>query len=114
MRFVLSFFISSLLVINVYSENRGTDARPALSPGLEIKKIGDVNVVVPKGGEVRREGGVVTIESTAEYAAEGFIKVNERLSKIEDEQTAIRNEMDHLKEVVDKIMKGNSISEDIR
>lgn len=57
-----------------------------ISEGMELRKSGGVNVLMPKGAKINRVGNVNLIEGTDEYAAQGFAEVEKRLQKIESNQ----------------------------
>lgn len=92
------FVILSSLNARADDQNLG-DVR--IPPGMEAKRIGtgDNYVVIPKGGRIRVNGGVMTIESAEEYSARNFEDVDGRISKIEKEQDAIKKELKELKEL---------------
>ena len=76
-------------------------------PGMEIKKVGDVNVLIPKGSKLRHENDLLVIESTDEYAAPRFIEVDKRLDALEagqKELEAVDKRLDAL-EAVQKELK---------
>lgn len=65
--------------------------------GMELKKVGDANILIPKGGKIRKAGDQLIMESADEYAAREFFKIKERLGNIEKEQEDIRREIEELK-----------------
>jgi hypothetical protein len=51
--------------------------------GMEIIKIGDTSVVVPKGTRIRKEGDLNVVEDISEYASRRFVDVEDRFERIE-------------------------------
>jgi len=74
-------------------------------PGMEIKKVGNLKLVVPKGAKVEEAGGggLLMMESTSEYASRKFLEMEERFEKIEKYQEELKKEIEQLKEAVSKL-----------
>lgn len=86
---VVFYFFSSF-------EIRGQDDENA-SSGMEIRKIGNINVLVPKDSRLYQMGNVITIESPLEYSAREFEKLRQRMDKLEKENRLLRDELDQLR-----------------
>ncbi|MGE5197280.1 MAG: hypothetical protein ACM3IL_02115, partial [Deltaproteobacteria bacterium] len=61
-----------------------------LAPGMEIKKIGDVNLVVPVGTRVHQEGSLVVVEPLDEYTARKFIDIEKHFAALEARQQELK------------------------
>ena len=83
---------------------------------MEVIKEGSVNVVVPKGGRLRKQDSVMLIETADEYAARKFKDTDDRFKKLEKELEAQRRELENTgKELRDlKSVVINSSEEDGR
>ena len=81
--FLIVAYISTFFSIAVAEDSVGDVKIPE---GMEIRKSGNVNVLMPKGAKINRVGSVNLIENTDEYAAKGFADVDRRLQNIEDKQ----------------------------
>jgi ABC-type methionine transport system ATPase subunit len=77
-----------------------------IPPGMEVIKKGDVNVVVPKGGQLRKQGSVMLIETADEYAARKFMDTDDHFEKIEGELENTEKEIKGLKSAVKKSEEG--------
>lgn len=70
---------------------------------MDVVKEADVNVMVPKGGKLRKESSFLIKEDADEYASRKFINVEERFSQLEKEVASQKKEIKTLQETVDKI-----------
>ncbi|MFA5145999.1 MAG: hypothetical protein WC515_01260 [Candidatus Omnitrophota bacterium] len=102
MLFVLTGLIHAALIAGPAYSAEKTESDVRIPAGMEVEKAGDVNIVVPKGGQLRREEGRIYLESTDEYASREFDTVAARLDRIEAEQKALGGEIVLLKEALDK------------
>jgi hypothetical protein len=87
-----------IFVSLVYGDGDKKDGDVEIPPGMELIKEGDVNVVVPKGGKLRKDGGFVLIESAEEYSAREFEKVKEWIAKMGKELESQKKELELLRE----------------
>lgn len=104
-----AYFILSIILIfyamEVFSEEDGNKdyvlSKEGLKipVGMEIKKVGDANILVPQGGKIRKVGDLLVRESIDEYAAREFMMMRERLNHIEKEQDIIKKEIEELKKI---------------
>jgi len=85
------------------AEENETKEGVQLYPGMEIKKVGDVNVLIPKGSKLRHENDLLVIESTDEYAAPRFIEMDKRLTKLEAGQQELKAEVKELKTTIQNL-----------
>ncbi len=69
-----------------------------IPPGMEVRRVGNVDVVVPHDGTVRQEEGRAFIEQADEYAARKCIDVEKRLTQLEEGQAFRIEEVARLKE----------------
>jgi len=100
---IILFFICILFISSAYgayeNSNNGDINIP---PGMEVIKKGDVNVVVPKGGRLRKQNKVTLIETADEYASRKFEDADKRFQRIEKELEAQKKEIEDLKRAVNK------------
>ena len=69
-------------------------------PGMELRKIGTIKMVVPKGTQVSKKGSLVVMEGPDEYAARNIYEMNGRLMGLEARQMNIERETESLKQTV--------------
>ncbi len=73
-------------------------------PGsMDVVKEADVNVMVPKGGQLRRESSFLVKEDADEYASRKFIDLEARFSRLEKEVMSQKSEIKTLQEKLNKI-----------
>jgi hypothetical protein len=109
MRKVILAILISLLYLYptiVVSQSKDTE----VPPGMEIIQIGKVNVLVPKGIKVRKEGGLVILENIRDYVARRLLDMEERLAEIKARQEKLRGEVEDLEKVLKEIQKEKSVS----
>jgi len=100
---VIFIFFSSILL--VYAQEYEKEEVMEPPQGMEILKVGNLNLMVPKGAQVRKKGSLIIVESTSEYVARKFLNVEERLAEIEAGQEDFRKEIMELKAALDEIQK---------
>lgn len=72
--------------------------------GMELIKVGQTNIVIPKDMKIRRGGGgLVVLESADEYVARKIFDMETRLKTIEAETKELKKEFEELKEGLKKI-----------
>lgn len=70
---------------------------------MDVVKEADVNVMVPKGGRLRKESSFLIKEDADEYASRKFIDLEARFSQIEKEVESQKKDIKSLKETVEKV-----------
>lgn len=101
---IVLFFICVISIGCAYCEEYSKNNDDVvIPPGMETIKEGDVNVVVPKGGRLRKQDSVMLIETADEYAARKFEDADNRFKKIEKDLEAQKKELDDLKDGVKKL-----------
>lgn len=81
------------------NESEKKDSDTLLRRGLVAREMGPgVTVVVPQGAEAHRVNENLTVlESADEYAARRFVGVEDRLAKLEKENSGLKKELEHIK-----------------
>lgn len=99
-------FACILFTDPAYCEEQSSDnGGVGIPPGMEMIKEGDVNVVVPKGGRLRKQDSVMLIETADEYASRKFEDADGRFEKIEKELEACKKEIGDLKSAIKKLRR---------
>ncbi|MDO8535935.1 MAG: hypothetical protein Q7S30_02875 [Candidatus Omnitrophota bacterium] len=100
---IILYFICALSMGSAWSAEDSSDSGDVIiPPGMEVIKEGDVSVVVPKGGRLRKHGSVMLIETADEYASRKFEDTDERFRKMEQELQVQKQELEDLKGTVKK------------
>ena len=79
--------------------------------GMEIRRIGGINMVVPIGTQFYKEGSQLKMEEASEYSARRFWEVTERVNKLEEKARALEGK---LKNLEDKQKKTDAEIEELR
>ncbi len=69
-----------------------------LGVGMERVSVGGVNIAVPKGMRVSKEGSQVTFEDIGEYFARRFEELERHIAALEAEQDELKQTVQELKE----------------
>ncbi|MCQ9206375.1 MAG: hypothetical protein NG740_00615 [Omnitrophica bacterium] len=69
----------------------------SVKPGMELRKIGGINLLIPEGAKVYEQGGQYFIESTEEFAARRLKEMESRLEAMENKVTGLSGEIENLK-----------------
>lgn len=80
-----------------------------LRPGMELKKIGAINVIVPKGSEIYEKNGLYILESAEEYAARKFKDVEERFALLEERAESAENKLEKLTVEIEELKEAPSL-----
>jgi len=80
---------------SIKTYQRGNEEIP-LRPGMQLRKIGGINAVVPEGTEIYERKGLLFIESPEEYAARRFKETEERFQKLESTVKAFGEKIENL------------------
>jgi len=106
---VLLIFTSFLLHLLPGGIAIAEDEIPA---GMEVKKVGDLRILVPEGAKVERtdKGGLIFVESTSEYTARKLREFEERISELESSLADGLEEIKRLKETVTGLEEGSLVS----
>lgn len=86
-----------------YEEDSNKIGDVNISDDMDVVKEGDVNVMVPKGGQLRKESSFLVKEDADEYASRKFSSVEARFSQLEKEVAAQRKAIKALQEKLDTI-----------
>lgn len=108
---ILAFFVSTALAQNEeqkdYNNNtaNGDENRTngmTIRPGMELKKIGGLNLIVPEGTQIYRNGAQLIMEEADDYTARNLKEMKSRLDKVEKGQEELKNEFEKLRDAVSK------------
>lgn len=102
---ILILIFCTLFAFSQESEDSDTN-NISLRPGMEIRKVGNLNVVVPEGGRIYEdEHRRLFIESAEEYAARRFKETEERFERIEKEQQELKNKLERLEKIIEEMKR---------
>jgi hypothetical protein len=90
--FAMLAFISGLAA----AQNFGENDSDKLPPGMEVMKVGKADLIVPKGTRMRREAGVIMLESINEYVARKISEIEKKLDRIQAEQERMKKQIEEL------------------
>jgi len=74
-------------------------------PGMELRKIGGINMVVPNGLKVYKDGPVFRMEEDGGYSARRFKETDERFNKLEEAQKKLEEDIAQLRKAIESIRK---------
>ena len=79
---------------------------------MELRKVGDARVLMPKGGKIFKAGDALVVETSGEYIAWELLELEGRFDKIEREQETLKEEIKYLKEAIYRIDRRSLTSEE--
>lgn len=96
--FLAGAIIFSTILASAYDTD-GMDDASSPESGMEVRKVGEgVNVLLPQGARMQRRNNSTSVEeSSDQYAARNFTRINERLKKLEDENKILVEEIKYLR-----------------
>ena len=75
-------------------------ANVTVPPGMELRKIGSLNLVVPEGAQMRKEKSQWIMEGPEDFAARSISEIKARLDGIEKEQKELKESISSLKDSI--------------
>ena len=66
-------------------------------PGMELRKIGSLNLVVPEGSRIRKDRSQWIMEGPEDFAARSISEIKKRLDDMEKEQKELKKSIEELK-----------------
>ncbi|MDD3904936.1 MAG: hypothetical protein PHS46_00205 [Candidatus Omnitrophica bacterium] len=96
--FLAGAIIFSTILASAYDTD-GMDDASSPESGMEVRKVGEgVNVLLPQGARMQRRNNSTSVEeSSDQYAARNFTRINERLKNLEDENKILTEEIKYLR-----------------
>ncbi len=76
-----------------------------LRPGMELRKIGGINMIVPEGAKVYKQGAMLIMEEDGDYSARRFKDMNDRFFKLEEKEKLLEERYKKLEEEVKELRK---------
>lgn len=98
------FFFLVLTLINIlvcrvsFSQDVDQGDNEKVPAGMEYFEVGSAKIVVPKGIEIQKKGGLIILEDVQKYVARKLYQMEERLKRIEQRQKELEVQIEHLKE----------------
>lgn len=119
---VFILFASGLILISIPERSLGneesetsyseTETSPVkkepvidIPPGMELRKVGNINIVVPEGTQIRKNGSNLIMEGPDEYVARNVREIKGRLAEIETRQLEHEKKLDGLKQAISEVRK---------
>lgn len=89
-----------LLTLSIAIDGHAASQDLSMPDTMQIVREGDVGVMVPKGGKVRKESSFMVKEDPEDYASRRFSESDGRFERIEKEIAAMKEEIESLKTAV--------------
>ena len=92
---LISSLISIVLIVCLENSSFTEEEVP---DGMEIKMVGDLKILVPKGAKVEKtgKGGLISIESTSEFTSRKVENLENRMALIEESQKVLEAKLSEL------------------
>jgi hypothetical protein len=91
------------------SGEQAQSSKVTIGPGMEMRKVGSMNFVVPQGMKVYKDKtGLVKYEDMGEFLARNFDEIRQRQQKIEERQDYLTDELARLQQAFDKQRKDDA------
>jgi hypothetical protein len=103
-KYSLCILICILSFAFVWAEEQPVGNRPKLGPGMDTKKVGNINVIIPADADVHFEGNRLVVESTSEYVARKFKSFESRLTALEVKLQELEKALDNLTKSIERLV----------
>ncbi|MBN2120165.1 MAG: hypothetical protein JW734_03800 [Candidatus Omnitrophica bacterium] len=70
---------------------------------MEVIEVGQTKVVVPKDSQIRKEGGLIILESPNQYVARRLVDFDQRLSLLEKQTLELKNQIGQLEKALEDV-----------
>ncbi len=110
-RYYILILLSAIIFSSflVYAKNKPEDEEHVeVSPGMEIKRVGAVNRLVPIGTKVIDKDGLVTTESMGAYVSRRFIETGNRFDAIENTLAIMEETLQSIQYEIAQLKKESS------
>lgn len=119
-RFIVLFWLVYILIMpfsysqnfpkqdsnkNIEKVNKTKAEGVDIPVGMELRKFGNKNIIVPKGAKIHKSGNRLIIEGASEYAARNFLYIKSRITKVELEYNNLKKELKSLKAFLNDSME---------
>ena len=74
-----------------------------LGSGLEVIKVGGLNILAPKGSKIRRRGSLIILEDPAEYLSRKFDDIDKRFSVLENNQHEMTLQLQRIEQILEEL-----------
>ncbi|GEM_PF-2868578 len=110
---ILVALVFGVLMVCALAEEEGNYTQPQVKvgPGLEVIKVGNINIVAPKGSRISQKDGQINVEDISAYVSRKLEEVDARFSSIENKQEEMKEDITQLKETVDNLQNNTSASD---
>jgi len=102
---ILIAFLTIYCTFAFAQYNNSIAENTSSSPGMEVIEAKGVNIMVPKGTRIRREGGLLIIEDISAYSARKFVELEGRLNNLEIQQNELKVHIDRVIKLVEELQK---------
>jgi hypothetical protein len=85
---------------STYASSDSKETNIEIPPGMELRMMGGIKMIVPKGTQVHKKGSLVVMEGPDEYAARNIYEMNGRISELEARQVSIEKELEGLRQAI--------------
>ena len=93
---------------SVVAQNEETESDIEVPAGMEVKKVGATNILVPKGAGIRKEGASLFVEGTNTLLSRKLRDIEMRFNKLEVEHRALVEEVEQLQKIVDTLQQSSA------
>lgn len=107
---IVLLFPVFLLALSIVAHAKD-DSKPT-PPGMEILKVGDANILVPKGTRMRKEGDLNVVEDISEYSSRKFLETEKRFDRLELDQIILKNRVEDF--LTEMTARNELLEEDIK
>ena len=95
-----------LLTTSLFAEDekiKGLKIQPG--PGMEVIKMGNAYVTVPKGAKIEKRGTVFYVEGPEQYAARKFEEMEKNITDMDTKFVSIEEQYEKLKKELEQLKK---------
>jgi len=88
-----------------YIEEAALENGVQVPPGMELRRIGGINMIVPQGAKLYKDGPVFRMEDDGGYASRKLKNMDDRFNKLDEQLKKIEEEIVELRKSIENIRK---------
>ncbi|HRZ14263.1 MAG TPA: hypothetical protein P5110_02025 [Candidatus Omnitrophota bacterium] len=87
---------------------RAQQQQQTIPPGMEVIKVGDTHVLIPRGTKVTRRGAQLILEPIDEYTARRLNDLDVSLAQLRAQTEELKKQVETLTRTIEQLQQGQS------
>ncbi len=102
MKFIRLFFIFAVLAFWGIAGKVHAADEPEVPPGMEVLKVGETKILIPKGTKVTKNAAQLVLEPPEQFWSRKVEEMEEEIARLKEETARMKADIEKLKEMVNQ------------